>query len=205
MVGKTISHYKILEKLGEGGMGIVYKARDTKLDRNVALKFLHPELTRDEEAKARFIQEAQAAAALNHPHICTIYEIDEHEGQSFIAMEFIEGDGLQEKIRSGPLPIDVLLSLTIQIGEGLHEAHEKGIVHRDIKPGNIMLTSRGQVKILDFGLARLGAHSKLTKTDTTLGTAAYMSPEQAMGNEVDRRTDIWSLGVLLYEMVTGVK
>jgi TolB-like protein/tRNA A-37 threonylcarbamoyl transferase component Bud32 len=205
MIGKTISHYKIIEKLGEGGMGIVYRAHDTKLNRDVALKFLHPELTRDEEAKARFIHEAQAAAALNHPHICTIYEIDEYDGQSFIAMEFIEGEGLQDKIRRGPLPIDELLSLTIQIGEGLQEAHQKGIVHRDIKPGNIMLTSQGQVKILDFGLARLGAHSKLTKTDTTLGTTAYMSPEQTSGKEVDRRTDIWSLGVLLYEMITGVR
>jgi serine/threonine protein kinase/tetratricopeptide (TPR) repeat protein len=205
MIGKQISHYHIIEKLGEGGMGVVYKAHDTKLNRDVALKFLHPELTRDEEAKARFIHEAQAAAALNHPHICTIYEIDEHDGQSYIVMEFVEGKGLQDKIRSGPLPIDDLFSLTIQIGEGLHEAHQKGIVHRDIKPGNIMLTSRGQVKILDFGLARLGTHSKITKTDTTLGTAAYMSPEQTSGKEVNRRTDIWSLGVVLYEMITGTR
>jgi TolB-like protein/tRNA A-37 threonylcarbamoyl transferase component Bud32 len=205
MIGQTISHYKILSKLGEGGMGVVYKAEDLKLKRTVALKFLHPDLTRDDEAKARFIHEAQAAAALNHPHICTIHEIDEHEGQSFIAMEFIEGEGLKDRIQRGPLPIDDALSLAIQIGEGLHEAHEKGIVHRDIKPGNIMLTSRGQAKILDFGLARLGTHTKITKTDTTLGTAAYMSPEQATGKEVDRRTDIWSLGVVLYEMVTGVR
>jgi len=205
MIGKTISHYKIIEKLGEGGMGVVYKARDTKLDRFVALKFLHPELTRDPEAKARFIHEAQAAAALNHPHICTIYEIDEHDSQSFIVMEFVEGEDLKDRIQKGPLQIDDLLSITIQIGEGLHEAHEKGIVHRDIKPGNIMLTSRGQVKILDFGLARLGAHSKLTRTDTTLGTTAYMSPEQTSGKEVDRRTDIWSLGVVLYEMITSVR
>jgi TolB-like protein/tRNA A-37 threonylcarbamoyl transferase component Bud32 len=205
MIGKVISHYRILEKLGEGGMGVVYKAEDTKLHRFVALKFLHPDLTRDDEAKARFIHEAEAAASLNHPHICTIYEIDEHDGQSFIAMEFVEGEGLKDRIQKGPLPIDDLLSLTIQIGEGLHEAHEKGIVHRDIKPGNIMLTSRGQAKILDFGLARLGTHTKITKTDKTLGTAAYMSPEQASGKEVDRRSDIWSLGVVLYEMVTGVR
>jgi serine/threonine protein kinase/tetratricopeptide (TPR) repeat protein len=205
MIGRTISHYRIVEKLGDGGMGVVYKAEDTKLHRFVALKFLHPELTRDEEAKTRFIHEAQAAAALNHPHICTIHEIDEHDGQSFIAMEFIEGEGLKNRIQKGPLPIDDLLSLAIQIGEGLHEAHEKGIVHRDIKPGNIMLTSRGQAKILDFGLARLGTHTKITKTDTTLGTAAYMSPEQASGREIDRRSDIWSLGVVLYEMVTGVR
>jgi eukaryotic-like serine/threonine-protein kinase len=205
MIGQAISHYKILSKLGEGGMGVVYKAEDTKLHRFVALKFLHPELTRDDEAKARFIHEAQAAAALNHPHICTIYEIDEYDGQSFIAMEFVEGEGLKDRIQKGPLPIDDLLSLAIQIGEGLHEAHEKGIVHRDIKPGNIMMTSKGQAKILDFGLARLGTHTKITKTDTTLGTAAYMSPEQASGKEVDRRSDIWSLGVVLYEMVTGAR
>ncbi len=205
MIGRIASHYKILSKLGEGGMGVVYKAEDTTLHRFVALKFLHPDLTRDDEAKTRFIHEARAAATLNHPHICTIHEIDEHEGQSFIAMEFIEGEGLKDRIQRGPLPIDDLLSLTIQIGEGIHEAHEKGIVHRDIKPGNIMLTSRGQAKILDFGLARLGAHTKITKADTTLGTAAYMSPEQASGKDVDRRSDIWSLGVVLYEMVTGVR
>jgi TolB-like protein/tRNA A-37 threonylcarbamoyl transferase component Bud32/Tfp pilus assembly protein PilF len=205
MIGQTISHYKILSKLGEGGMGVVYKAEDTKLQRFVALKFLHPELTRDEEAKTRFIHEAQAAAALSHPHICTIHEIDEYEGQSFIAMEFIEGEGLKDRIQKGPLPIDDLLSLTIQIGEGLQKAHEKGIVHRDIKPANIMVTGDGVVKILDFGLARLGTQTKITKTDTTLGTAAYMSPEQASGKDVDGRTDIWSLGVVLYEMVTGVR
>jgi TolB-like protein/tRNA A-37 threonylcarbamoyl transferase component Bud32 len=205
MIGQTISHYKILSKLGEGGMGVVYKAEDTKLHRFVALKFLHPELTRDEEAKARFIHEAQAAAALNHPHICTIHEIDEYKGQSFIAMEFIEGEGLKDRIQKGPLPIDDLLSLTIQIGEGLQKAHEKGIVHRDIKPANIMVTGDGVVKVLDFGLARLGTQTKITKTDTTLGTAAYMSPEQASGKEVDRRSDIWSLGVVLYEMVTGAR
>ncbi len=205
MIGHTISHYKILSKLGEGGMGVVYKAEDLRLKRTVALKFLHPELTRDDEVKARFIHEAQAAASLNHPHICTIYEIDEHEGQSFIAMEFIEGEGLNDRIQRGPFSIDDCLSFTNQIGEGLHEAHEKGIVHRDIKPGNIMMTSKGQAKILDFGLARLGAQTKITKADTTLGTAAYMSPEQASGKEVDRRTDIWSLGVVLYEMVTGAR
>jgi serine/threonine protein kinase/tetratricopeptide (TPR) repeat protein len=205
MIGRTISHYKILSKLGEGGMGVVYKAEDTKLHRFVALKFLHPELTRDEEAKGRFIHEAQAAAALNHPHICTIYEIDEHDGQSFIAMEFIEGEGLKDRIQKGPLPIDDLLSLTIQIGEGLQKAHEKGIIHRDIKPANIMVTGDGVVKILDFGLARLGTQTKITKTDTTLGTAAYMSPEQASGKEVDGRADIWSVGVVLYEMVTGAR
>jgi non-specific serine/threonine protein kinase len=203
MLGKTISHYTIIEKLGEGGMGVVYKAEDTKLKRTVALKFLPGELTRDADAKARFNREAQAAAALNHPNICTIHEVGEHEGQSFIAMELVEGQSLKDRIERGPLPIDDALSIAIQIGEGLHEAHEKGIVHRDIKPGNIMLTPRGQAKILDFGLARLGADTKLTKTQTTLGTVAYMSPEQASGKDVDRRTDIWSLGVVLYEMITG--
>jgi non-specific serine/threonine protein kinase len=203
MIGKTISHYKILEKLGQGGMGVVYKAEDTKLKRTVALKFLPSELTRDPDAKARFNREAQAAAALNHPNICTIYEVGEHDGQSFIAMELVEGQSLKERIDRGPLPIDDAVSLAVQVGEGLGEAHEKGIVHRDIKPGNIILSSRGQAKILDFGLARLGGDTKLTKTDTTLGTVAYMSPEQASGKEVDRRTDIWSLGVVLYEMLTG--
>ena len=203
MIGKTISHYRIIEKLGEGGMGVVYKAEDTKLKRTVALKFLPGELTRDPDAKERFIREAQAAAALNHPCICTIYEVGEHDGQSFIAMELVEGESLKERIECGPLPIDDAVSSAVEVGEGLGEAHEKGIVHRDIKPGNIMLTSRGQAKILDFGLARLGADMKLTKTDTTLGTVAYMSPEQTSGKDVDRRTDIWSLGVVLYEMVAG--
>jgi TolB-like protein/tRNA A-37 threonylcarbamoyl transferase component Bud32 len=204
MIGKTISHYRIIEKLGQGGMGVVYKAEDTTLKRVVALKFLPSELTRDADAKARFNREAQAAAALNHPNICTIYEVGEHDGQSFIAMELVEGQSLKDRIDRGPLPIDDAISLAIQTGEGLGEAHEKGIVHRDIKPGNIMLASRGQAKILDFGLARLGAHTKLTKADTTLGTVAYMSPEQASGRDVDRRTDIWSLGVVLYEMITGL-
>ena len=205
MIGRTISHYRILEKLGEGGMGVVYKAEDARLKRVVALKFLHPELTRDSAARERFIHEAQAAAALNHPSICTIYEVGEHDGQSFIAMEFVEGQSLEERVKRGPLVLDEAVSLAIETGEGLGEAHEKGIVHRDIKPGNIMLTSRGQVKILDFGLARLGAHSKLTRADTTLGTVAYMSPEQASGKEVDRRTDIWSLGIVLYEMIAGIR
>ncbi len=203
MIGQTVSHYKILEKLGEGGMGIVYRAEDTRLKRAVALKFLPPELTRHMESKSRFVNEAQAAAALNHPNICTIYEIDEHDDQSFIAMELVDGHDLKGRIESGPLSIDDAVSIAIQIAEGLHEAHDKGIVHRDIKPGNIMLTSRDQAKILDFGLARLGERTKITRKDTILGTAAYMSPEQASGRSVDRRTDIWSLGVMLYEMVTG--
>jgi len=203
MIGETVSHYRILEKLGQGGMGVVYKAEDTKLKRTVALKFLPSELTRDADAKARFTREAQAAAALSHPNICTIHEIGEHDGQSFIAMELVEGQSLKERIDRGPLPIDDAVSLAVQVGEGLGEAHEKGIIHRDIKPGNIMLAAKGQAKILDFGLARLGGDTKLTKADTTLGTVAYMSPEQASGKDVDRRTDIWSLGVVLYEMITG--
>jgi serine/threonine protein kinase len=203
VIGKTISHYKILEKLGEGGMGVVYKAEDTKLKRTVALKFLTPQTLGSEEEKARFIQEAQAAAALNHPNICTIYEIDESERQSFLAMEYIEGQSLKEKIKSVPLKLDEALDITIQVAEGLQEAHEKGIVHRDIKPANIMVTTKGQAKIMDFGLAKLGRGMHLTKTGTTLGTIAYMSPEQARGDTVDHRTDIWSLGIVLYEMVTG--
>ncbi|UCE19574.1 MAG: protein kinase [Gemmatimonadota bacterium] len=202
-VGKTISHYKILEKLGEGGMGVVYKAEDTKLKRTVALKFLPPELTRDPEAKKRFIHEAQAAAALSHPNICTIFEINESEDQLFIAMEYIEGQDLKEKIAAGPMKMSDAIDVATQVAEGLHEAHEKSIVHRDIKPANIMMTSKSQVKIMDFGLAKLRGQTKLTKEGTTLGTIAYMSPEQTRGEEVDRRSDIWSIGAVLYEMITG--
>jgi TolB-like protein/predicted Ser/Thr protein kinase len=204
MIGQTISHYKIVSKLGEGGMGVVYKAEDTKLKRTVALKFLPPESTRDTDAKERFIHEAQAAASLNHPHICTIYEIDEHDGQSFIAMEFIEGTSLQSRTEKGPLPIDEILSIAVQIGEGLQVAHEKAIVHRDIKSANVMLTASGQVKVMDFGLAKLTGRTKVTREGTTLGTVGYMSPEQAQGADADHRTDIWSLGVVLYEMLTGL-
>jgi serine/threonine protein kinase/tetratricopeptide (TPR) repeat protein len=203
MIGKTISHYKILEKLGEGGMGVVYKAEDTKLKRTVALKFISAQALGRDEEKIRFIHEAQAAAALSHPNISTIYEIDESEGQSFMAMECIEGRSLKEKIKSGPLKLDETLDIVIQVAEGLREAHEKGIVHRDIKPANIMVTTKGQAKIMDFGLAKLGRGMHLTKIGTALGTIAYMSPEQARGDTVDHRTDIWSLGVVLYEMVTG--
>jgi len=211
MVGKTISHYKILEKLGEGGMGVVYKAEDIKLRRTVALKFLPPELTRDPEAKERFIHEAQAAAVLDHPNICTVYEIEEAEGQTFIAMACIEGQNLKDKIESGPvgangrspLPIDEALDIAIQVAEGLQAAHEKGIIHRDIKSANIMVTEKGQAKIMDFGLAKLAGQVRITKTGTTLGTVAYMSPEQARGETVDSRMDIWSLGVVLCEMFTG--
>ncbi|MCK4546379.1 MAG: serine/threonine-protein kinase [Candidatus Eisenbacteria sp.] len=203
MIGKTISHYKILEKLGEGGMGVVYKAEDTKLQRTVALKFLPPALTIDPDAKERFIYEARAASALDHQNICTIYEINEADEQTFIAMAHIQGQTLKEKIRSGPLKLDEALDIGIQIAEGLREAHRKGIVHRDIKSANIMVTDDGQAKIMDFGLAKLTGRTNLTKEGTTLGTVGYMSPEQARGEAVDHRTDIWSLGILVYEMVTG--
>ena len=204
MIGKTISHYKILEKLGEGGMGIVYKAQDTKLDRVVALKFLPPHIGTDAEEKKRFIHEAKAASAIDHNNICTVYEIDETEdGQMFIAMARYEGETLKEKIARGPLKLEEALDVAIQVSEGLSKAHEKGIVHRDVKPANIFLTQDGVAKILDFGLVKLAGRTKLTKTGTTLGTVAYMSPEQARGKDVDHRSDIWSLGIILYEMVTG--
>jgi len=210
MIGKTISHYKILEKLGEGGMGVVYKAEDTKLKRTVALKFLPHDLTRNDEAKERFVLEAQAASALDHPNICNIYEIDETEpapgepgGQLFIAMACYEGETLKQKLAEGPLSVDDAVETAIQVAQGLAKAHEKGIVHRDIKPANIMITNDGVVKILDFGLAKLSGATQLTKTGTTLGTLAYMSPEQAQGVEVDHRTDIWALGIILYEMLSG--
>ncbi len=204
MIGQTISHYKILAKLGGGGMGVVYKAEDTKLKRMVALKFLPPDLTRDEEAKTRFVNEAQAASTLDHSNICTIHEIDETEdGKIFICMAYYEGETLKKKIERGPLPIDQTLDLAMQIAQGLARAHEAGITHRDIKPANVMITKDGVVKIIDFGLAKLAGQLWLTKTGMTPGTVAYMSPEQARGEEVDHRTDIWSLGVVLYEMITG--
>ncbi len=203
MNGRTISHYKILEKIGEGGMGVVYKAEDTKLKRTVALKFLPKEFTKDSQSKERFMLEAQAAAALDHPHICTVYEINEAEEQTFISMAYIKGQSLKEKIESGPFKIEEALNIAIQVAEGLQDAHERGIVHRDIKPGNIMLTDKGQAKITDFGLAKLEWGADLTKTATVMGTVAYMSPEQASGEKVDLRTDIWSLGCVLYEMLTG--
>jgi non-specific serine/threonine protein kinase len=205
MIGKTIAHYKILEKIGEGGMGVVYKAEDTKLKRTVALKFLPPELTRDAQAKARFIQEAQAAAALDHPNICAVYEIGESEGATYIAMPYIKGRSLRERIAIGPLSMEEALAIAGQVGEGLKEAHEKGIIHRDIKPANITLTEKGQAKIMDFGLAKLESGLELTRTMAVMGTVAYMSPEQARGEEVDLRTDIWSFGATLYEMLTAQK
>jgi tetratricopeptide (TPR) repeat protein len=204
MVGKTISHYKITEKLGEGGMGVVYKAQDLKLDRFVALKFLPPHLTTSEDEKQRFIHEAKAASALQHNNICAIHEIDEtDDDQIFICMDYYEGETLDKRIKEKPFPIEETIDIAIQIAQGLAKAHEKEIVHRDIKPANIMLTADGVVKILDFGLAKLSTQTKLTKESTTLGTVSYMSPEQVKGDEVDYRTDIWSLGVLIYEMLTG--
>ncbi len=203
MIGKTISHYTILEELGEGGMGVVYKAEDTKLHRTVALKFLPREFTRDAEARERFSHEAQAAAVLNHPNICTVYEIDEHEDQSFISMEYIDGRNLKSMIDEGPMELSAVLDIAKQIAGGLGEAHEKDVVHRDIKPANVIVTAKGQAKIMDFGLARLRSQTVLTKEGTTLGTVAYMSPEQATGRPVDHRTDIWSFGVMLYEMISG--
>jgi serine/threonine protein kinase/Tfp pilus assembly protein PilF len=204
MIGKTISHYQILEKLGTGGMGVVYKAEDTKLKRTVAIKFLPPELTRDPEAKARFIREAQAASSLQHNNICTIHEIDETEdGQIFICMDYYEGETLKDKIKDKRLKTKEAIDISIQIAQGLEKAHEKGIIHRDIKPANILITNDGIAKILDFGLAKLTGQAQLTKDASTLGTVAYMSPEQCSGTEVDQRTDIWSLGVVLYEMLTG--
>ena len=185
-------------------MGVVYRARDTKLDRDVALKFLPPELTRDPEAKARFIHEARAASALDHPNICTIHAIDETpEGQMFLVMPAYEGIPLNKKIEQAPLPINEAIDIAIQIADGLQSAHEKGIVHRDIKSSNIFITSKGQVKVMDFGLARSAGMTQVTRTGTTVGTVPYMSPEQARGEKVDHRTDIWSLGVIIYEMVTG--
>jgi len=203
MIGKVVSHYKILEKLGEGGMGVVYKAQDVRLDRLVALKFLPPHFTSDSSERERFVQEAKAASTLNHPNITTIHEIDEFEGQMFIVMEFIEGNTLKQIIKKETLAIKEVLDIGIQICEGLNAAHEQGIVHRDIKSDNIMITPRGQAKITDFGLARLRGATRLTDTRSTAGTAAYMSPEQARAEKVDQRSDIFSVGVILYELLTS--
>ena len=204
MIGKTISHYRVIERLGGGGMGVVYKAEDLKLKRIVALKFLAPDLTRDLDSKKRFVNEAQAASALQHVNICTIHEIDEtDEGQIFICMDYYEGENLKKIIERGPLGIGEAINISIQIARGLARAHEAKEIHRDIKPANIIVTNRGEVKIVDFGLARLVGQTRLTKESSVLGTVAYMSPEQIMGETVDYRTDIWSLGVVLYEMISG--
>jgi serine/threonine protein kinase/Flp pilus assembly protein TadD len=208
MIGKTILHYKILEKLGEGGMGVVYKAEDTKLDRIVAIKFLPRNISTNNEERERFVVEAKAAASLNHPNIATIHSIETSDDpdagrETFIVMEYIQGKELKQRIESAPLSINEALNIAIKIGEGLQAAHEKDIVHRDIKSDNIMLTSKGQIKIMDFGLAKMKGASKLTQAGSTVGTTAYMSPEQAQGEEVDRRSDIFSFGVVLYEMLTS--
>ncbi|RPI65571.1 MAG: hypothetical protein EHM47_18635, partial [Ignavibacteriales bacterium] len=204
MVGQTVSHYKIIEKLGEGGMGVVYKAKDSKLDRLVAIKFLTSGSSNNEENKARFIQEAKAAASLNHPNILSIYEIDKDEKNQFIVMEFIEGDVLKSLLKAGKsVSLDQAISWVIQTAKGLKVAHDRNIVHRDIKSENLMITKDGQVKIMDFGIAKLKGSSGLTKTGMSVGTLSYMSPEQVQGIGVDQRSDIWSLGVVFYELLTG--
>ena len=205
MIGETVSHYRILEKLGGGGMGVVYRAEDTRLGRIVALKFLAPELTRDPRAKQRFINEARAASQLDHPNICTIHEIDETEdGRLFLSLACYEGETARERLEKGPMPLDEAVAMGVHVAKGLAEAHSRGIVHRDIKPANIFLSNDGRARILDFGLAKLAGQTRLTRVGGTVGTVAYMSPEQARGTgDVSAGTDIWSLGVVLYEALTG--
>jgi eukaryotic-like serine/threonine-protein kinase len=204
LLGSNVSHYKILEHLGGGGMGVVYKAEDTRLKRTVALKFLPAVFSLDPDAKMRFKREAEAASALDHPNICNVHDIDETpDGQMFICMAYYEGETLKKKIEQGPLPLHDAIDIALQVAHGLQAADEAGMVHRDVKPANIMVTAKGEAKILDFGVAKLAGQAVLTKTGSTVGTAAYASPEQARGEEVDRRSDIFSLGVVLYEMITG--
>ena len=213
MIGRVVSHYEILAKLGEGGMGVLYKARDSRLDRLVALKILRPDKVKDPERRRRFVQEARAASALNHPHIVTVYDIGEADGVHFIAMEYVEGTTLADRIGRRGLPLPDALKHAAQIADALAQAHAKGIVHRDLKPANVMVTADGSTKVLDFGLAKLvetdvsegetTEFNPLTEEGMIVGTAAYMSPEQAQGRRVDARSDIFSFGSVLYEMVTG--
>jgi serine/threonine protein kinase len=214
MIGETVSHYRILERIGQGGMGVVYRAEDTSLHRQVALKFLPPDTADDTISVQRLVREARAAATLNHPHICAIYEIGRHEGRPFIVMELIKGRTLRQVLDDGRVPIDELLALALQIADALDAAHAAGLVHRDIKPSNIVVTDRGQAKILDFGLAKApppapdastaaGAPGDLTAIGALVGTVPYMSPEQVRGEPLDERSDLFSLGIVLYEMATG--